>query len=150
MTRFLRVLSRWAAGACLLVPALGAHAQAQPPLPTKTLQSGMYLIHAEVAASPESRERGLMFRDTLAPNQGMLFIFDEAGSQCMWMRNTLIPLSVAFIGDDGAIINIEDMAPQTENSHCASRPVRYALEMEGGWFAKRGLKAGSKITGITR
>jgi len=147
MSRILRVLSRPAAGAALLLTALAAHAQ---QLPTRTLQAGMYLIHAEVAATPQARERGLMFRDSLAPGQGMLFLFDEAGSQCMWMRNTLIPLAVAFIADDGSIVNIEEMAPQTDDSHCAAKPVRYALEMEGGWFARRGLKAGSTITGIAR
>jgi len=108
----------------------------------------MHLIRAEVASTPKTRETGLMFRERLGPNQGMLFIFDRPGIQCMWMRNTLIPLSVAFIADDGVIANIEDMEPKTETSHCAVQPVRYALEMEQGWFAKRGLKAGTRIDGI--
>jgi uncharacterized membrane protein (UPF0127 family) len=137
--------------ACLLLaastlaaaPAL--HAQG---MPVQQLQAGMYLIQAEVAAVPATRERGLMFREKLGVNQGMLFIFDAPGTQCMWMRNTLIPLSVAFIANDGTIANIEDMEPKTENSHCAVKPVVYALEMERGWFAKRGLKAGTKIDGI--
>jgi uncharacterized membrane protein (UPF0127 family) len=81
-------------------------------------------------------------------NAGMLFIFDEAGEQCMWMKNTLIPLSVAFIDDAGTIVNIEDMAPQTLDSHCARRPARYALEMNRGWFAARGIKPGSRLRGI--
>jgi uncharacterized membrane protein (UPF0127 family) len=78
----------------------------------------------------------------------MLFIFDEATTHCMWMKNTLLPLSVAFIDERGAIINVEDMAPQTEDSHCANRPARYALEMNRGWFAARGIKPGSRIGGI--
>ena len=84
----------------------------------------------------------------MAQNAGMLFIFDEETQHCMWMKNTLIPLSVAFIDDAGAIINVEDMQPQTEDPHCASRPARYALEMNRGWFAARGIKPGSRIGGI--
>ena len=89
-----------------------------------------------------------MFRKELAPNHGMLFVFDQANVQCFWMRNTVLPLSVAFIQDDGIISNIEDMQPLTDTSHCSSAPVRYVLEMEQGWFAKRGLQAGKKITGL--
>ena len=144
-----RLISRPAACLLFAATALAAapalHAQA---LPVQQLQAGMYLIQAEVAAAPATRERGLMFREKLGVNQGMLFIFDAPGTQCMWMRNTLIPLSVAFIANDGTIANIEDMEPKTENSHCAVKPVIYALEMERGWFAKRGLKAGTKIEGI--
>ena len=92
--------------------------------------------------------RGLMHRESMPQNAGMLFIFDEATQHCMWMKNTLIPLSVAFIDEQGAIINIEDMAPKTENSHCARKPARYALEMNRGWFAARGIKPGSRISGI--
>ncbi|MDX3904202.1 MAG: DUF192 domain-containing protein [Pigmentiphaga sp.] len=144
-SRFPRLAARASAGIAALCLAGVAAAQA---LPVQTLRAGMHLIHAEVASTPETRAKGLMFREQLGPNQGMLFIFDGAGTQCMWMRNTLVPLSVAFIADDGTIANIEDMAPRTEDSHCAARPVRYALEMERGWFAKRGLKAGSRIDGI--
>lgn len=122
--------------------------QAQPPLPTTRLAAGMHLITAEVAATPRSREIGLMFRTALAANQGMLFVFDAPGPQCMWMRNTLIALSVAFVADDGTIVNIEDMQPQKLDSHCARQPVRYALEMERGWFAKRGIQPGARIGGL--
>ena len=123
-------------------PAAGAgHAVVQ-------LNAGMHLIRAEVAADFGTRMRGLMHRASMPQNAGMLFIFDEAGAQCMWMKNTLIPLSVAFIDDAGAIINIADMQPQTEDSHCASRPARYALEMNRGWFAARGIKPGIRIGGI--
>jgi uncharacterized membrane protein (UPF0127 family) len=117
-------------------------------LPTVELNAGMYLIRAEVAADFPSRSQGLMYRQQLASNAGMLFIFDEPGAQCMWMKNTLIPLSVAFLDDDGTIINIEDMAPQTEDSHCARRSARYALEMNRGWFAARGIKPGMRLGGL--
>jgi uncharacterized membrane protein (UPF0127 family) len=127
-----------------------AAAQAGPGPATVQLNAGMYLITAEVAASEPSRARGLMFRQSLAPNHGMLFLFDAKAVHCMWMRNTLVPLSVAFLDEDGRIVNIEDMEPQTEKDHCARAPVRYALEMSRGWFAQRGFKAGSVIGGIAK
>jgi uncharacterized membrane protein (UPF0127 family) len=117
-------------------------------MPTTRLTAGIHVITAEVAANEPARMRGLMFREKLGPNAGMLFIFDDKNVQCMWMRNTLIPLSVAFVDDDGRIVNIEDMLPHTEVSHCAKAPVRYALEMEIGWFARRGLKPGTKLAGL--
>lgn len=131
-----------------LVFALAAGATAAQSLPVVRLQAGMHLIQAEVAADFASRAQGLMYRSAMASNAGMLFIFDEASAQCMWMKNTLIPLSVAFIDERGTVINIEDMAPQTEDSHCARQPARYALEMNRGWFAARGIKPGSRIGGI--
>jgi uncharacterized membrane protein (UPF0127 family) len=88
-----------------------------------------------------------MHRRSLAPNHGMLFVFQEKSPQCFWMRNTLIALSIAFLDDDGRIVNIEDMAPLTENSHCSKEPVRFALEMEQGWFARRGIRAGDRLGG---
>ena len=127
--------------------ALAGPALAQE-LPVTQLNAGMYLIRAEVAADFASRAQGLMYRKQLPSNAGMLFVFERPGEQCMWMKNTLIPLSVAFMDDEGKIINIEDMAPQTLDSHCARRPARYALEMNGGWFAARGIKPGTRIGGI--
>jgi uncharacterized membrane protein (UPF0127 family) len=114
------------------------------------LSAGMHLIRAEVAADMGTRSRGLMFRQSLAPNAGMVFVFDEASLHCMWMKNTLIPLSVAFLDERGTIINIENMAPQTEETHCAARPARYALEMDRGWFATRGIKPGTKLGGMEK
>jgi uncharacterized membrane protein (UPF0127 family) len=131
-----------------LCSAVHAGAAAQSTLPTTKLSAGIHLITAEVASRHTDLARGLMFRESLAPNHGMLFLFEAKSVQCMWMRNTLIPLSVAFIDDDGSIVNIEDMQPKTENSHCSLRPVRIALEMERGWFAKRGLKPGARINGL--
>ena len=114
------------------------------------LTAGIHVIHAEVALAPGERSKGLMYRKALGPNQGMVFLFDEPAVQCMWMRNTLIPLSVAFIADDGRILNVEDMAPQTEDNHCAAKPARYALEMNKGWFSKHGITAGTRISGLPR
>ena len=108
----------------------------------------MYRIQAEVVADPDTRARGLMHRKALAQNAGMLFIFDEHAIHCMWMKNTLIPLSVAFIDDRGAIVNIADMEPHDLQSHCAARPVRYALEMNRGWFAARGIRPGARLGGV--
>lgn len=146
---FAALRKRLAAFALALACIAPAIAQGpQPVLPTIKLSAGIHLITAEVAASDPSRVRGLMFRESLAPNHGMLFVFDHKAIHCMWMRNTLIPLSVAFVDDDGAIVNIEDMAPRTETSHCARRPVRFALEMEKGWFAKRGIGPGARLGGL--
>ena len=119
-------------------------------LPVVQLRAGMHLIRAELAADDETRGRGLMFRKSLAPNSGMLFVFDGPGLQCMWMKNTDLPLSVAFLDAEGSIINIADMQPHTEDSHCAKRPALYALEMEQGWFARRGIKAGMKLDGLNK
>jgi len=102
---------------------------------------------AEVAQTDDQRANGLMFRTTMAANEGMLFAFEDVGQQCFWMKNTLLPLSIAFIADDGTIVNIADMKPQALDSHCSAKPVRFALEMNQGWFAKRGIKAGAKLRG---
>ncbi len=108
----------------------------------------MYAIKAEIAATPEARELGLMYRKTMPANEGMLFVFEEKAGHCFWMKNTDLPLSIAFLADDGSIVNIEDMAPQTEDNHCPRAAVRYALEMNKGWFVQKGLKAGAKIGGL--
>ena len=129
------------------VMLLAAPAAAQP-LPVVELRAGMHLIRAEVAADYSTRGRGLMFRKSLAPNGGMLFIFDAPEIHCMWMKNTYIALSVAFLDAQGAIINIADMQPHSEQSHCAARPALYALEMNRGWFAQRGIKPGMRLGGI--
>jgi uncharacterized membrane protein (UPF0127 family) len=134
---------------CFLAAAACA-ATAQAELPTIQLKAGMHLIRAEVAADNASRMQGLMHRQSLGANAGMLFIFDEAAVHCMWMKNTLIPLSVAFIDASGTIINIADMQPHSEQSHCASTPAVFALEMTKGWFAQRGVKPGTKLGGMEK
>jgi uncharacterized protein len=119
-------------------------------MPVVQLSAGMHLIRAEVAADFSSRGRGLMHRKSLAPNAGMLFVFDDASIHCMWMKNTYIPLSVAFLDERGTIVNIADMQPHSEQSHCAARPSVYALEMTQGWFAQRGIKPGMKLGGLEK
>ena len=123
---------------------------ARTELPVVELSAGMHLIRAELADTFGTRMQGLMHREKLGQNAGMLFVFDEPGVQCMWMKNTLIPLSVAFLDDSGTIINIENMLPRTEDTHCAARAARYALEMNRGWFAERGIKPGSRLRGIQK
>jgi uncharacterized membrane protein (UPF0127 family) len=135
--------------ALLLMP-LSSACQAQEAaqsLPRIALHAGMHNISAEVAQSPGERQIGLMHRRTMPVNDGMLFIFEDAQLHCFWMKNTLLPLSIAFLGEDGSIVNIEDMQANTEASHCPKAKVRYALEMNQGWFAKRGYKPGMKIEG---
>lgn len=135
-----------ALGALLLAGA--ALSQSGPQkLPATRLNAGIHNIQAEVARTPEQRAIGLMHRREMGANDGMLFVFEQAAPQCFWMKNTLLPLSIAFLADDGTIVNIADMQPQSLDSHCSTQPVRLALEMNVGWFAKRGLKAGSKLSG---
>jgi hypothetical protein len=127
-----------------------ASATAWAELPAVDLIAGMHRIHAEVADRMESRMQGLMYRKEMAWNAGMVFVFEENATHCMWMKNTLIPLSVAFVDESGTIINIADMQPHSEQSHCAARPARYALEMNKGWFAQRGIKPGAKLRGLEK
>ncbi len=135
---------RAAAALAASLVALSVAAQ----LPVVTLNAGIHVITAEVANTYETRARGLMFRESLGPNQGMLFIFPEEEKHCMWMKNTLIPLSVAFIDAKGTIINVAEMQPHSEQSHCAAKPARYALEMNKGWFSNKGVRPGTAIQGI--
>jgi uncharacterized membrane protein (UPF0127 family) len=123
-------------------------AQQAGKFPVAMLNAGMHVIKAEVATTPAQREQGLMFREKMGPNEGMLFIFEGPASVCMWMKNTLLPLSVAFMDEHGKIVNIEDMKPQTLDSHCSAKLVRYALEMNQGWFRQKGIKPGSAIDGL--
>ena len=116
-------------------------------LPRVKLSAGMHQIDAQVAQSPQERATGLMFRREMPQHEGMLFVFEQPATQCFWMKNTLIPLSAAFIDDEGRIVNVEDMKPQTTDGHCSRAPVRFVLEMNQGWFAKRGLKSGTKLAG---
>ncbi|MES2126013.1 MAG: DUF192 domain-containing protein [Pseudomonadota bacterium] len=117
---------------------------------TTELTTGIHLIKAEVAATDPQRQQGLMFREYMANNAGMVFVFDTPNTQCMWMKNTLIPLSVAFIDADGKIINIEDMQAQTLDSHCSAKPAKFALEMNLGWFKQKHLGPGSSIDGLVK
>ena len=127
--------------------AVLAQEQPQLDLPRVHLQAGMHQIDAQVASGYEQRMTGLMFRKEMPQHEGMIFVFEQPAQQCFWMKNTLLPLTAAFVADDGTIVNMADMKPQTLDSHCSSQPVRYVLEMNKGWFAKKGIKAGSKLGG---
>ena len=133
---------------CLIVSAPAARAQdAQMNLQRVQIGAGMYKIDAQVAAAPREREIGLMFRKEMPQAEGMIFVFEQPATQCFWMRNTILPLTAAFVADDGRIVNLVDMQPMTENSHCSLEPVRYVLEMNQGWFAKKNIKKGAKLGG---
>ena len=119
----------------------------QLDLPRTKLSAGMYLIDTQVASTATQRATGLMFRTSMPPGEGMLFMFDTPAEQCFWMKNTLLPLTAAFVADDGTIVNLVDMKPQSTDSHCSQKPVRYVLEMNQGWFEKKGIKAGAKLGG---
>jgi len=134
-------------GVCAgVVAAATAFAQ----LPTVELSAGIHLIRAEVAHTFDTRGQGLMFRKALGPNEGMFFVFPRAEIHCMWMKNTLIPLSVAFLDEKGRVVSISDMQPQTETSHCAAAPAKFALEMSHGWFAAKGIRSGATILGVDK
>jgi uncharacterized membrane protein (UPF0127 family) len=119
-------------------------------LPEVVLAIGAHKLTAEVANTEANRSTGLMHRRMLPENRGMLFVFPDVAIHAMWMMNTYVPLSVAFIASDGTIINIEDMQPHTQNSHPAARPAKYALEMNQSWFRKRGIKPGDKVQGLEK
>ncbi|HTP99301.1 MAG TPA: DUF192 domain-containing protein [Casimicrobiaceae bacterium] len=128
---------------------LAVQATSAAELPTTTLTVGEHKITAEVAVTPGQRELGLMNRFSLKPDHGMLFVFERTEPLAFWMKNTFVPLSIAFIAEDGRIVNIEDMAPQTEEPHWSKGPARYALEMKKGWFAERGIGPGAVVKGVT-
>ena len=130
------------------LPTTASFAQQTPKFEVVSLTAGIHVIRAEVAATDAERQQGLMFREKMAPNEGMLFVLPAPATVCMWMKNTLLPLSVAFIDQDGKIINIEDMKPQTLDSHCGKKQIRYALEMNQGWFKQKNIKPGSTIDGL--
>lgn len=147
--RVLRPIGRLAVGlflgASLSLAALAQ--QAQMNLPRTKLSAGMHLLDVQVAQTNLERQIGLMHRREMPQHEGMLFVFEQPATQCFWMRNTLLPLTAAFVADDGTIVNLADMKPQTDDSHCSHQPVRYVLEMNQGWFAKRNIQAGYKLGG---
>ena len=130
-----------------LVQTAAAQESPQLNLPRVKLSAGMHQIDAQVAQTPAQRQVGLMHRRDMPQHEGMLFVFEQPATQCFWMKNTLLPLTAAFIADDGTIVNLADMKPQTEDSHCSAKPVRFVLEMNQGWFGKKNLKAGSRLAG---
>jgi uncharacterized membrane protein (UPF0127 family) len=137
----LRRGSRVAAFLCLV-----AAASAAPPSPPIEILVGPHPIAVEIANDPAARAVGLMHRASLPAEQGMLFVFPDDRPVCMWMRNTRLPLSVAFVDASGVILNLADMTPLSEKRHCSAGPVRYALEVNRGWFTGRAISAGERIT----
>ena len=121
--------------------------QPQLNLPRVELTAGMHRIDVQLAQTSAEHQVGLMHRKEMPQQEGMLFVFPQVAPQCFWMKNTLLPLTAAFVADDGTIVNLADMKPQTEDSHCSTKPVRYVLEMNQGWFTKKGIKAGNKLGG---
>lgn len=147
MTRHLpRLLALFLTSAtALLAPGAWAQEDPQTGLPRVEMTAGMHRIQAQVASTPQQRAIGLMHRREMPTNEGMLFVFEQPGTQCFWMKNTLLPLTAAFVADDGTVVNLADMKPQSLDSHCSAKPVRYVLEMHQGWFAKRGIQAGQRL-----
>ena len=148
LARFLNLAARTALTVLTIGMATGTAAQQPQKFSTVSLTAGINLIKAEVAAAPAEREQGLMFREKMPQNEGMVFVFEGPAEVCMWMKNTLLPLSVAFIDGNGKIVNIEEMKAQTLDSHCAKSLVRYALEMNAGWFKQKNIKPGTLIEGL--
>jgi uncharacterized protein len=143
-------LVRVAATLAALLLALVPLARAQAPLPVTQVKISGHALRVEIATTDAQRSRGLMHRDKLAKNDGMLFVFDDPGYHAMWMKNTLIPLSVAFVDGEGRILNILDMEPHTLDPNVAAGPARYAIETNKGWFAQRRIKAGDLVTGLPK
>lgn len=135
---------RLLAAAALLLGAAAARCE----LPEIVLEVNGHKLTAEVAATDPARTQGLMHRRILPENRGMLFVFRETERHAMWMMNTYVPLSVAFLDARGVILNIEDMQPRTEDTHAAVKPAKFALEMNQGWFRKRGIRPGAKLLGL--
>lgn len=135
--------------ACAMLAGWSVQAQDAPQMNLQrvALSAGMHQIDAQVALNPEQRQIGLMFRKDMPQHEGMIFVFEQPTKQCFWMKNTLLPLTAAFVADDGTIVNLADMKPQTLDAHCSDKPVRYVLEMNQGWFARKGIKPGTKLQG---
>ncbi|HET7731527.1 MAG TPA: DUF192 domain-containing protein [Usitatibacter sp.] len=140
----------WRFLSALVLSLLVAAASAEPAMRTTQLRIGKHTLRVEVAATDAQREKGLMFREKMGANDGMLFVFDEPAYHAMWMKNTPLPLSVAFVDREGVILNILDMEPHTLDAHASAGPSIYAIETNKGWFASRGIKAGERVTGLPR
>lgn len=148
-TTLLRTTFKSLFASLLAVVTWAAQAQDNPQLdlPRTTLRAGMHLIQAQVASTPQQRAVGLMHRKDMPAGEGMLFVFDQPAVQCFWMKNTVLPLTAAFVDSDGTVVNLADMQPLSLDSHCSGKPVRYVLEMHQGWFARRGIQPGFRLGG---
>jgi uncharacterized protein len=154
MHAFARHFSSLFVAAALATAALLAHAKDAKPveakLPVITLNAGGQTIKAEIAAKEEHRQKGLMFRTQMGKNDGMLFVFPQLGYHAMWMRNTLIPLAVAYMDESGKILSIHEMEPQNDTAHQSAGPARYALEMNTKWFSQHKVNIGDTIKGLEK
>lgn len=130
---------------CFVALRVAAQQGPQLDLERVKISAGMYVATAQVAATSQQRQIGLMFRIDMQPHEGMLFVFEQPAKQCFWMKNTPLALTAAFVADDGRIVNLVDMKPQALDVHCSNEPVRYVLEMNKGWFEKRAIKAGAML-----
>ena len=146
----LRIAFHLVCVALLLLLSLPSFSQEGPQLNLQRIKisAGMHQIDTQLAMTPIERQIGLMNRPSMPTHEGMLFVFEQPSKQCFWMKNTLLPLTAAFVADDGTIVNLVDMKPQVLDSHCSTKEVRYVLEMNQGWFAKRGIKPGFKLSGV--
>ena len=134
----------------ILVFLFTNHSVAQVSLSKVKIEIGTKTLIAEIAETDEEQEEGLMHRDTLAKDHGMLFLFEDGSTPCFWMKDTKIPLSIAFINKENTIVKIEDMQPLTENEHCSGSPIVLGLEVNQSWFKENNIKAGDKILSIKR
>ncbi|TGG95932.1 DUF192 domain-containing protein [Natronospirillum operosum] len=132
---------------CLLVLVLAGSLAAEE-LAVTTLVIGDQALQTELAVTPEQRNTGLMHREHLPPDAAMLFVYAATGQRCFWMHNTLIPLTLAFLADDGTVLQLVDMTPQSRDVHCSAMPVQYALEVNQGWFEQHGLGLGDRVQGL--
>ena len=130
-----------------LVSPIASAQSPQMDLQRTHISAGMYQIDAQIALTPQQQQTGLMYRKEMPQAEGMLFVFEQASTQCFWMKNTLLPLTAAFVADDGRIVNLVDMQPLSLDSHCSEEPVRFVLEMNQGWFAKKNIKKGARLSG---
>ena len=148
--RFTSTIATLGLCAALLAGASAVVTAGAAELPTIPLRIKGHKLTAEIADTTPLRTTGLMHRFSLKPDHGMLFVFREPQPQAFWMKNTFVALSIAYIDDKGRIVNIEDMAPQTENNHPSNGPVLYALEMKKGWFKERAIDAGAVVEGLNK
>lgn len=133
----------------LLLTATTATAQTPQSLKTAELRIGEHTLTTELALTANERSIGLMYRESMDEYQAMLFVYDDRAQRCFWMLNTLIPLTLAFLDDQGTVLQLADMAPQTTTSHCSNQPVRFALEVNQGWFKRHGVGVGDRVEGLS-
>jgi uncharacterized membrane protein (UPF0127 family) len=141
----IEILRKSVAAFLLAVPILAAAAD---DAPTRTLTIRDHKLEVEVASTPQTRALGLMNRFSLRTDHGMLFVFETPQPLAFYMKNTYVPLSIAFVDARGRILNIEDMRPLDESTHWSKGQALYAIEMRQGWFASKGIGPGDAVVGL--